>query len=106
MYTDSMFWCGPELVKKMVTFAEENGDLYRTETCIYGDFLACMGSRPAEEKLYLKSTSDSSTIKGKIASHFGETPLNIMVLEQSHFYHLGTMPECKFVFTYPYAAKI
>ncbi|XP_057377678.1 fucose-1-phosphate guanylyltransferase-like [Daphnia carinata] len=93
VYTDSMFWCGPGLVKKMVTFAQENSDLYSTETCIYGDFLACMGSRPAEEKLYLKSTSVSSTIKGKIASHFGETPLNIMVLERSKFYHLGTMPE-------------
>ena len=89
-----MFWCGPGTVRKMVTFAEECEDLYRCETCIYGDFLACMGSRPTKEKLYWKNIS--STIKREIASHFGETSLDILILEQSHFYHLGTMPECKY----------
>lgn len=39
--------------------------------------------------------ADLPTVKRNIASHFGETPLNILVLERSHFYHLGTMPECK-----------
>lgn len=96
MYTDSMFWCGPGLVRKMVSFALENEDLYKSETCIYGDFLACMGSRSSEEKIYWKNTTPS--IKRDIASRFGETPLNIIVLEKSSFYHLGTMPECKFNF--------
>jgi hypothetical protein len=96
VYTDSMFWCGPGLVRKMVAFAEECEDLYRNETCIYGDFLACMGSRPAEQKLYWKNVSNSSAIKRKIASNFGDTSLNILILERSHFYHLGTMPECKY----------
>ena len=90
-----MFWCGTGLVRKMVAFAEECEDLYCNETCIYGDFLACMGSCPTEEKIYWKNISTASTIKQKIASHFGETSLNILVLERSHFYHLGTMPECK-----------
>lgn len=80
----------------MVAFALENEDIYKSETCIYGDFLACMGSRSSEEKLYWKNITPS--IKHDIASRFSETPLNILVLEQSYFYHLGTMPECKFIF--------
>ncbi len=97
VYTDSMFWCGPDLVKKMMAFATECKDLYSVETCIYGDFLACMGARPVEQKLYLRTMSTASPLKQKIANYFGETPLSILVLERSHFYHLGTMPECKYI---------
>lgn len=91
-----MFCCGPDVVKKMVAFAQEcSSDLYKEETCIYGDFLACMGTRPAEEKLYWREISATSAIKRRIAEYFQETRLDILVLEKSRFYHLGTMPECK-----------
>lgn len=93
-----MFWCKPKLVRKMVRFALECGDLYSTETCIYGDFLACMGTRPNEEKRYMHNLANVAPIKRKIADYFGRTPLNVLVLESSHFYHLGTMPECKLIF--------
>lgn len=89
-----MFWCRPALVRKMVGFALECDDLYTTETCIYGDFLACMGTCPTENKLYWNNLTNSTTAKRKIANQFGTTPLHIMILENSHFYHLGTMPEC------------
>lgn len=89
-----MFCCGPDLVRKMVAFAHDCADLYTTETCIYGDFLACMGT--AEEKLYFQEISSSSVVKQSIANTFSRTPLDILVLEQSRFHHLGTMPECKF----------
>lgn len=97
VYTDSMFWCRPKLVSKMVRFALECEDLYSTETCIYGDFLACMGTCPIEEKRYMNNLTNLNPIKRKIAEFFGETPLNVLVLESSHFYHLGTMPECKLI---------
>lgn len=77
-------------------FAHEHDDLYRIETCIYGDFLACMGIRSVEEKWYSKSLPLGSTVKQIIANTFGATPIKILVLQQSKFYHLGTMPECKF----------
>ena len=94
VYTDSMFWCGPDLVKSMLEFAEQNKDeLYKTETCIYGDFMACMGSRKREEKLYWKKISAAAPIKTKIANHFQCSPLSVLVLEKSKFYHIGTMPE-------------
>lgn len=91
-----MFWCGPALVKQMIAFAKSCQGLYETETCIYGDFLACMGTRPAEEKLYWQEISVASQLKRNIASHFQATHLEILVLEQSCFYHLGTMSECAF----------
>jgi len=94
VYTDSMFWCGPDLVKKMVQFAEEHkDDLYRTETCIYGDFLVCMGTRQTEEKLFWGKLPPSGSIKRKIADSFHSSPLSVLVLEKSKFYHLGTMSE-------------
>ena len=92
-----MFWCGPNLVKKMLAFAEECEDLYSVETCIYGDFLACMGSRPSERKLYFETISAVSPIKKKIGYYFGETPFNVLVLDSSSFFHLGTMPECEYI---------
>ena len=95
VYTDSMFCCGPGLVRNMVDFARECDDLYQNETCIYGDFLACMGTRPVEEKLYFQEVMSSSVVKRSIAIRFHSTPINILVLEQSRFHHLGTMPECK-----------
>lgn len=95
MYTDGMFWCGPALVKQMVAFAEECDELYREESCIYGDFLACMGTLPVEEKMYCRETSIASTLKRNISSRFQSTRLEVVVLERSHFYHLGTMPECE-----------
>lgn len=88
-----MFWCGPDLVKKMVKFSKECRDIYLTETCIFGDFLACMGSRPAKDKFYLQKISCNSKIKQDIAANFQDTPLNIVVLEKSKFFHLGTMEE-------------
>ena len=94
VYTDSMFWCGPDLVKSMVEFAEQTKDeLYQTETCIYGDFLACMGTCKSEEKLFWKKTSMAAPMKTKMANHFQSTPLSILVLEKSKFYHIGTMSE-------------
>lgn len=94
VYTDSMFWCGPNLVKSMVQFAEENKDeLYKTETCIYGDFLASMGTCKPEEKLFWKKTSADASINMKMATHFQNSPLSILILEKSKFFHLGTMPE-------------
>lgn len=93
-YTDSMFFCYPELVKKMSAFAREHGkELYSEETCIYGDFLACMGSRSEEDKLYYKRSL--STVKQTIADRFSRTKAQVLVLHHSRFIHLGTMPECK-----------
>lgn len=88
-----MFWCRPKLVQKMVTFALESADLYNTETCIYGNFLASMGTRSTKDKLYWNTITPG--IKYKIATHFADTPISTIVLERSRFYHLGTMPECK-----------
>lgn len=96
MYTDSMFFCAPPLVKKMVAFVRERSkDIYSEETCIYGDFLACMGTRPEQNKLYFEKVCSSSEIKRGVAERFCHTNLKILVLHQSRFIHLGTMPECK-----------
>ena len=55
--------------------------------------MACMGSRKREEKLYWKKISAAAPIKTKIANHFQCSPLSVLVLEKSKFYHIGTMPE-------------
>ena len=95
VYTDSMFCCSPNVVRTMVAFAQECPGLYGEETCIYGDFLASMGTLPADEKLYWREISVTSAVKRRIAEYFQDTRLDILVLEKSRFYHLGTMPECK-----------
>ena len=93
VYTDSMFWCGPEIVQQLLEFVKDFRDIYKAEVCIYGDFLACMGTRPSDEKIYTTRVATTSPVKAEMSRKFQNAPLEIIVLEQSKFYHLGTMQE-------------
>ena len=93
VYTDSMFWCSPGMMRELVKFAVEYPDIYSTETCIYGDFLACMGQRPAREKIYCTKIAQTCPVKREIVRRFENNPLEVIVIEKSKFYHLGTMQE-------------
>ena len=63
MYSDSAFWMHAATANKLVRMAEEAGVL-DTESCIYGDFLTCLGQRSDKYhvvKLYKELNNNKET---------------------------------------------
>ena len=77
--------------------AEEAGVL-ETESCIYGDFLTCLGQRSDKYhviKLYKEANNNKGAfdIRAKFNDKVGNTKFSVLSLHQSKFYHLGTTQE-------------
>ena len=97
MYSDSAFWLHAATANKLVRMAEEAGVL-DTESCIYGDFLTCLGQRSDKYhvvKLYkeLNNNKEACDIRKKFNDKVGNTAFSVLSLHQSKFYHLGTTQE-------------
>ena len=97
VYSDSAFWLHAPTSNKLVKMYEEIGSL-DSESCIYGDFLTCLGQR--EDKYHvvqlykeLNNNKDASDIRRKFNDKVGSTKLTVLSLHQSKFYHLGTTAE-------------
>ena len=98
VYTDSFFFFDHGVSKKLMKFFMEDGPL-ECEIDSYGDFLQALGPRATKE--YTKDVKNVATVESKLVETrekvfnlLKDTPLNIVLLNASKFYHLGTVREC------------
>ncbi|NWX45535.1 FPGT guanylyltransferase, partial [Steatornis caripensis] len=103
VYTDSIFYVDHSTAKQLLTFYKQMGPLC-CEIDAYGDFLQALGPGATEE--YTKNTSNVATeesrlaeVRQKLYSLLKGTRLNVIVLNNSKFYHIGTTQEYLFHFT-------
>ncbi|XP_053447677.1 fucose-1-phosphate guanylyltransferase [Nycticebus coucang] len=103
VYTDSLFYMDHKSAKKLLAFYEEIGTL-NCEIDAYGDFLQALG--PGATVEYTRNTSNVTKeeselvdMRQRIFHLLKGTSLNVVVLNNSKFYHIGTTEEYLFHFT-------
>ncbi|KAM6398119.1 fucose-1-phosphate guanylyltransferase isoform 2-T2 [Pluvialis apricaria] len=103
VYTDSIFYMDHSVAKQLLTFYKQMGTLC-CEIDAYGDFLQALG--PGATQDYTKNTStvtqeepQLAEVRQKLYSLLKGTALNVIVLNNSKFYHIGTTQEYLFHFT-------
>ncbi|XP_065697909.2 fucose-1-phosphate guanylyltransferase, partial [Patagioenas fasciata] len=103
VYTDSIFYMDHSVAKQLLMFYKEMGTVC-CEIDAYGDFLQALG--PGATPDYTKSTgnmagkgSQLAEVRQKLYSLLKGTSLNVIVLNNSKFYHIGTTQEYLFHFT-------
>ncbi|XP_043316896.1 fucose-1-phosphate guanylyltransferase isoform X1 [Cervus elaphus] len=103
VYTDSLFYMDHKTARKLLAFYEQIGTLH-CEIDAYGDFLQALG--PGATVEYTKNTlnvtkeeSELVDMRQRIFHLLKGTPLNVVVLNNSKFYHIGTTKEYLFHFT-------
>ncbi|XP_069718199.1 fucose-1-phosphate guanylyltransferase-like [Phaenicophaeus curvirostris] len=103
VYTDSIFYMDHSTAKQLLTFYKQMGSLC-CEIDAYGDFLQALG--PGATPDYTQNTSNFTKeesqlveVRQKLYSFLKGTTLNVIVLNNSKFYHIGTTKEYLFHFT-------
>ncbi|XP_058394280.1 fucose-1-phosphate guanylyltransferase [Diceros bicornis minor] len=102
VYTDSLFYMDHISAKKLLGFYERIGTL-NCEIDAYGDFLQALG--PGATVEYTRNTSNVTKeeselvdMRQRIFHLLKGTSLNVVVLNNSKFYHIGTTEEYLFHF--------
>ena len=97
VYTDSCFFFDHDIADRLLEFYRLNAPL-ECEIDAYGDFLQALGPRATID--YTTDTRNVSKIdptlvcvRQKIYHLLRDVPLNVILLNSSQFYHLGTMHE-------------
>ncbi|XP_071764710.2 fucose-1-phosphate guanylyltransferase [Centroberyx gerrardi] len=97
VYTDSTYYVDYATAMSLLDLLKEVGPL-ECEIDAYGDFLQALG--PKATIAYTNNTAnvtkEESTlveIRRKIFNHLRGTPLNVVLLNNSQFYHIGTTSE-------------
>ncbi|XP_012615827.2 fucose-1-phosphate guanylyltransferase isoform X1 [Microcebus murinus] len=103
VYTDSLFYMDHASANKLLAFYKKIGTL-NCEIDAYGDFLQVLG--PGATVEYTRNTSnvtkeesDLVDMRQRIFHLLKGTSLNVVVLNNSKFYHIGTTEEYLFHFT-------
>ncbi|NXP03258.1 FPGT guanylyltransferase, partial [Thinocorus orbignyianus] len=103
VYTDSVFYMDHSTAERLLAFYKQMGTLC-CEIDAYGDFLQALG--PGATPDYTKPTSNTTKeesqlveVRQKLYSLLKGTALNVIVLNNSKFYHIGTTQEYLFHFT-------
>ncbi|XP_006831099.1 PREDICTED: fucose-1-phosphate guanylyltransferase [Chrysochloris asiatica] len=103
VYTDSLFYMDHASMKKLLAFYEKIGPL-NCEIDAYGDFLQALG--PGATIEYTRNTSNVTKeeselidMRERIFYLLKGTSLNVVVLNNSKFYHIGTTEEYLFHLT-------
>lgn len=103
VYTDSIFYMDHSTAKRLLAFYKQMGTLC-CEIDAYGDFLQALG--PGATQDYTTNTSSITKegsqlveVRQKLYSLLKGTALNVVVLSNSKFYHIGTTEEYLFHFT-------
>ncbi|XP_020824237.2 fucose-1-phosphate guanylyltransferase isoform X1 [Phascolarctos cinereus] len=103
VYTDSLFYMDHNSAQKLLAFYQQLGAL-TCEIDAYGDFLQALG--PGATVEYTKNMANVTREKSelvemreKIFHLLKGTPLNIVALNNSKFYHIGTTQEYLYHFT-------
>ncbi|NXM92017.1 FPGT guanylyltransferase, partial [Oenanthe oenanthe] len=97
VYTDSVFYMDQGTARQLLLFYKQMGTLC-CEIDAYGDFLQALG--PGATPEYTRSSSNDCRegsglveVRQQLYSLLRGTPLNVIVLTNSHFYHIGTAQE-------------
>ncbi|KAM4740099.1 fucose-1-phosphate guanylyltransferase [Anableps anableps] len=103
VYTDSTYYMDFGTAKSLLNLLKELGSL-NCEIDAYGDFLQALGPKATIE--YTKNTANVTKeesslveIRQKIFHLLKGTPLNVILLNNSKFYHIGTTSEYLFHLT-------
>ncbi|XP_006803321.1 fucose-1-phosphate guanylyltransferase [Neolamprologus brichardi] len=103
VYTDSTYYVDFDTAKSLLNVLTELGPL-SCEIDAYGDFLQALGSKATVEYTnntanVTKEESSLVEIRQKIFHLLKGTPLNVILLNNSKFYHIGTTSEYLFHLT-------
>lgn len=103
VYTDSTYYVDFDTAKSLLNLLKELGPL-DCEIDAYGDFLQALGPRATID--YTSNTANVTKeesslvgIRQKIFRLLKGTPLNVILLNNSKFYHIGTTSEYLFHLT-------
>ncbi|NXQ24207.1 FPGT guanylyltransferase, partial [Alaudala cheleensis] len=103
VYTDSVFYMDQGTARRLLLFYKQLGSL-GCEIDAYGDFLQALG--PGATPDYTTNTGNVCReepglvgVRQQLFSLLQGTPLNVIVLNNSQFYHIGTAQEYLFHFT-------
>lgn len=103
VYTDSTYYVDFDTARSLLNLLHELGPL-SCEIDAYGDFLQALGPRATME--YTNNTANVTkeerslvNIRQKIFHLLKGTPLNVILLNNSKFYHIGTTSEYLFHLT-------
>ena len=97
VYTDSSFYFGADVMKKLLNFKKSVGDL-GCEIDAYGDFLQALGERATNGYIHLTSnvsqqTSNLLARRQAVFDCLRGTDVHVLVLNMSKFIHIGTTRE-------------
>ncbi|GFO47580.1 fucose-1-phosphate guanylyltransferase [Plakobranchus ocellatus] len=97
VYTDSSFYFGTDIMKKLLDFKKSVGDL-GCEIDAYGDFLQAVGERATSDYIHLTSnvsqqTSNLLDMRKAVFDCLKGTDAHVLVLNCSKFIHIGTTRE-------------
>lgn len=97
VYTDSTYFVDWNTAKKLYDFADEIKPI-DCEIDAYGDFLQALGPEASADytKNVANVTKETSSLvekRKKIFEFLKGTPLNVLLLNESKFYHIGTTKE-------------
>lgn len=103
VYTDSTYYIDFDTAKSLLKLLKELGPL-DCEVDAYGDFLQALGPKATIDYTsntanVTKEESNLVEIRQKIFHHLKGTPLNVILLNNSKFYHIGTTSEYLFHLT-------
>ena len=97
VYTDSFYFYDHSITKKYIEFYKKEAP-FDCEIDSYGDFFQPLGPRASEEYIYNTSkvvhvVDSLIPTRKKIFAMLRQSPLHVVVLNASKFYHLGTSKE-------------
>lgn len=103
VYTDSTYYISHGTVETLLDLFREIRPL-RCEIDAYGDFLQSLGTSATSEytnntESVMTTEKDLVEVRRKIFQHLRGTQLNVTILNESKFYHLGTLEEYLFHLT-------
>ena len=98
VYSDSAFWFHTPTTRKLIKLHSRVGATLRTELCIYGDLLTCLGTRQDKHYVEKLNKREMDTVAGvaerrALQKSIGGTNLGVLAMHCSSFHHLGTTQE-------------
>ena len=98
VYTDSVFFVDWRTAKNLYDFSQQIQPI-DCEIDAYGDFLQALGPEASADYTenvanITKETSSLISKRKKIFEFLKGIQLNVLLLNESKFYHLGTTMEC------------
>ncbi|XP_042220116.1 fucose-1-phosphate guanylyltransferase-like isoform X1 [Homarus americanus] len=87
VWSDSVFWLSSRVCRDLLEWYRKNSPL-SSELDAYAHFLPCLGTRMVDAK-----PSDFKDFRFEMLPILKDFSLKVLLLEESEFYHMGTMEE-------------